>query len=92
MKNRALLLSALAIVLVLFNIVAFVIPFNHTATFWIGYGFTMLAIAITFIGSGMVLGKGAEKTFMGTVGALLRAYFVKRVLDVENKRIIRRNL
>lgn len=47
MKNKALLISALAVVLILFNVIAFVVPFDHTTTFWIGYGFTMLAIVIT---------------------------------------------
>ena len=81
MKNRALLLSALAVVLILFNIVAFVVPFNQTTTFWIGYGFTMLAIVITFIGSGMVLGKGAEKTFMGmSIAVVLWGYFILQTI------------
>lgn len=81
MKNRALLLSALAVVLILFNIVAFVVPFNQTTTFWIGYGFTMLAIVITFIGSGMVLGKGAEKTFMGmSIAVVLWGYFIVQTI------------
>lgn len=77
MKNRALLLSALAAILILFNIVAFVVPFNQTTTFWIGYGFTMLAILVTFIASGTVLGKGAEKTFMGMpIAVVLWSYFI----------------
>lgn len=81
MKNRALLLSALAVVLILFNIVAFVVPFNKTATYWIGYGFTMLAIVITFIGSGMVLGKGPEKTFMGmSIAVVLWGYFILQTI------------
>ena len=81
MRNRALLLSALAVVLILFNIVAFVVPFNHTTTFWIGYGFTMLSIVLTFIGSGMVLGKGAEKTFMGmSIAVVLWGYFILQTI------------
>ena len=81
MKNKTLLLSALAVVLIFFNIVAFVVPFNQTATFWIGYGFTMLAIVITFIGSGMVLGKGADKTFMGmSIAVVLWSYFILQTI------------
>ena len=81
MKNRALLISALAVVLILFNVIAFVVPFNHTTTFWSGYGFTMLAIVITFISSGMVLGKGPEKTFMGmSIAVVLWGYFILQTI------------
>ena len=38
----------LLIVLVVVQIIAFVIPFQRTACFWIGYGFTMAAVMITF--------------------------------------------
>ncbi len=81
MKNRALLISVLAVVLILFSVIAFVVPFNHTTTFWIGYGFTMLAIVITFIGSGMVLGKDPEKTFMGmSIAVVLWGYFILQAI------------
>lgn len=34
------------ITLVIYNLVAFMIPFAHTAVFWISYGFTLAAFAI----------------------------------------------
>ena len=34
------------IILVIYNLVAFMIPFAHTAAFWISYGFTLAAFAI----------------------------------------------
>ena len=81
MKNRSLLISALATVLILFNVIAFVMPFNHTAAFWIGYGFTMLTIVLTFIGSGMILGRGAEKTFMGfSIAVILWGFFILQTI------------
>ena len=36
------------IIFLAINITAFVIPFNRTATYWIGYGFTMVAILVSF--------------------------------------------
>ena len=34
------------ITLVIYNLIAFVIPFTHTAAFWISYGFTLAAFAV----------------------------------------------
>lgn len=44
-KNNLLSLLALGIVFALFNIIAFVIPSNKTATFWIAYAFSIVAFA-----------------------------------------------
>ena len=35
-----------AIVLAIYNLLAFIIPFAHTAAFWISYGFTLAAFAV----------------------------------------------
>ena len=41
----------------------------------------MLAIVITFIGSGMVLGKGPEKTFMGMpIAVVIWGYFILQTI------------
>ncbi len=45
-KNTKLACGVLVILLVLFNIIAFVVPTSKTATFWIAYGFTVLAFAV----------------------------------------------
>lgn len=37
---------AVAVLLVIYNLIAFVIPFAHTAAFWASYGFTLAAIAV----------------------------------------------
>lgn len=37
---------ALAVVLVLYILVAFLIPFVHTATFWVSFVFTLIAFAV----------------------------------------------
>lgn len=51
MKNNKQLVSYIIVsvlILGVFNVIAFAIPFNHTATYWIGYGATMLAIVVAF--------------------------------------------
>ena len=37
---------ALAVVLVLYILIAFLIPFVHTATFWVSFVFTLIAFAV----------------------------------------------
>ena len=41
---RAVVVAVVA--LVIYNLIAFVIPFAHTAAFWISYGFTLAAFAV----------------------------------------------
>ena len=45
-KNTIRGIIALAVVLILYILIAFVIPFAHTAAFWISYGFTLVAFAV----------------------------------------------
>ena len=48
-EKKGLMYFITAIIIFLaINITAFVIPFNRTATYWIGYGFTMVAILVSF--------------------------------------------
>ena len=44
-KNKAMAYAVLAIVFVLFNVIAFAVPSAKTATFWIAYAFTSIAFA-----------------------------------------------
>ena len=37
---------ALAVLLVLYILIAFLIPFVHTATFWVSFVFTLIAFAV----------------------------------------------
>ena len=45
-KNNLMSYLALGIVFVLFNVIAFVIPTNKTATFWTAYVFSVIAFAV----------------------------------------------
>lgn len=46
MKKNALRgYTVLAILLIVFSVIAFVVPFTRTGTFWAGYGFGVFAIA-----------------------------------------------
>lgn len=47
MKKDTIRAIVVAVVtLVIYNLIAFVIPFAHTAAFWISYGFTLAAFAV----------------------------------------------
>lgn len=43
---RAIVVAA--ITFIIYNLIAFVIPFAHTAAFWISYGFTLAAFAVVY--------------------------------------------
>lgn len=47
-KGLVYFFATLVGVTAVFNIIAFTIPFNRTASFWIAYGFTMSAIVVSF--------------------------------------------
>ena len=50
MKNNKLMsYLALGIVFALFNVIAFVIPTNKTATFWTAYVFTVVAFLLQLL-------------------------------------------
>ena len=44
---RAIIVAVVA--LTIYNLIAFVIPFAHTAAFWISYGFTLVAFAVVCV-------------------------------------------
>ena len=44
-KNSLIYYFALGIIFALFNVIAFVIPTDKTATFWVAYAFTIVAFA-----------------------------------------------
>ncbi len=44
-KNKARFIVTLAILFAVFSVIAFVVPFPHTAAFWVSYLFGVLAIA-----------------------------------------------
>lgn len=51
-KNKKHFIIATAILLILYNIIVFVIPFTRNVGFWIGYSFTMFAL---FLATGIIL-------------------------------------
>ncbi|MCL2721328.1 MAG: hypothetical protein FWD47_08320 [Treponema sp.] len=48
-KNRKLSLAAVFIMMAVYNVIVFVIPFNRGGGFWSGYGFSMLAMLVTAV-------------------------------------------
>ena len=46
-KNKSMFFIAVFILLAVYNVVVFVIPFNKGGGFWSGYGFSMLALLLT---------------------------------------------
>lgn len=46
-KNKGLSLVIVFIILAVYNIIAFVFPFNHSGMFWTGYVFSMVAVLLT---------------------------------------------
>lgn len=48
-KNRLRLYLVIAIIFVLFSVLAFAIPFEKNTVFWLSYGFGVLALAVQLI-------------------------------------------
>jgi len=46
-KNKGMFFSSVFIIIAVYNVVVFVIPFNRGGGFWTGYGFSMLAMLLT---------------------------------------------
>lgn len=77
-KNASRGLIVLAIVLAVFSLIAFAIPFAHTAVFWIAYGFGVLAILFQlYIFKSSFAGNGdAKSRFYGFPIARLGIYYL----------------
>ena len=67
MKKYIKGIAAALIVLVLFNVIAFVIPFTRTMTFWVGYGFAIVSIILLILVcfSTNSAGKELKSRFLG---------------------------
>jgi len=46
-KNKAMSIVTVIIILAVYNVIAFVLPFDRDGGFWAGYGFSMLALLLT---------------------------------------------
>jgi hypothetical protein len=65
-KNTARFLIVDAIVLAVFNVIAFVLPFNRLAGFWTGYSFASFAIVFTaIVGLYAFAREGMRSKFLG---------------------------
>lgn len=81
-KQRGIAVVAGLIILAVFNIIAFLFPIEHTITFWIGYGFTTLAVVLFLCTAIFLFGRdGRDKMFRGlpliSIGWI---YFVLQVV------------
>lgn len=47
-KKMAYMLAISAVVIVIYNLIAFVVPFERTTGFWVEYAFSMIAILLFF--------------------------------------------
>lgn len=56
-KNIGASVSISVISLIIFNIVAFLVPFSHTVTFWLGYCFATMSIVVLLFSSLALFGK-----------------------------------
>lgn len=48
-KNTVRGIAALGVLLVLYILIAFLVPFAHTATFWVSFLFTLIAFAVVAV-------------------------------------------
>ena len=66
-KNMIRAGAALAVLLVLYILIAFLIPFVHTATFWVSFVFTIIAFAVvgTAVYTAFVKNPDAKSKFYG---------------------------
>lgn len=82
-KNKSLAYAALLITFILFNIIAFVVPTEKTATFWIAYAFSFVAFVlqiavwnIAFKGT-----KTLKSKFLGiSLIAVSAIYFIVQII------------
>ena len=59
-KNKMRMIIAVAVPLVLYHLIVFLIPFSKTAVFWISYVFTLAAMAIMVASFNIAFQKGDD--------------------------------
>ena len=65
-RNKGMALISVFIIIAVYNMIAFVIPFNRHGGFWTGYSFSMLAMIITVAVGFYALGReGMKSKFYG---------------------------
>ncbi len=66
-KNQIRAIIAVAVVFIVYNVLAFVLPFAHTGVFWVGYTFGLLALIVGLLIFAVAFGKDgtARSRFYG---------------------------
>lgn len=77
-KGKIRFLIAAGILLAVYNVAAFAVPFSRKGSYWVGYGFTMLAIVLSFVGAVYAFRDEAlqSRFYSLPMPALLWAYLV----------------
>ncbi|MCL2373738.1 MAG: hypothetical protein FWC65_00660, partial [Treponema sp.] len=84
-KNKKLSLVAVFIVLIVYNVVVFVLPFIRGGWFWTGYSFSMIAILITASVILYVFGRGELKSrFYGIplISVVWRYFLIQLIIGI----------
>lgn len=78
-KNMTKGMIVLAVVLIVYNALVFLIPFEKTAVFWFSYLFTMLALAVTSLSLyiAFVRNPDARSRFYGFPVARIGVYYAE---------------
>jgi hypothetical protein len=81
-RNKGLLAVVSLITLAIYNVIAFVIPFEKTSGFWVGYGFSTLSILLAAAIGFYSLGRGGLKSVFYGLPLVLVAwgYLVAQVI------------
>jgi len=81
-KNKAMALVVTFIAIAVYNVIAFVLPFQRHRGFWTGYSFAMLAILLTMgVGLFAVGQAGLKSKFLGMpLVAVVWTYFVIQII------------
>ena len=87
-RNKKFFLTAMFIIMAVYNVVIFILPFSRGGGFWTGYSFTMLAMLITTgVGYFVFDLKGLQSKFYGiplisVVWRYLLIQFVVGLLEI----------
>ena len=76
-KNKSMSLAAVFIIIAVYNVVVFVIPFVKGGNFWTGYAFSMLALLLTAAVGFYSFGKeGLKSKFYGLPLTIVAWYYL----------------
>ena len=85
-RNKKFFFSAVFIIMAVYNVVVFIIPFTKGGGFWTGYGFTMLAMLITTgVGFYVFFGReGLQSKFYGIplISVVWRYFLIQLVIGL----------